>query len=676
VSDWPPSPYTPLFRGLFGSERQRELNEVQALYNQVQAAVARHPDPLDAIGERVWEHIRYLPDVVRFALVECLSGLIDGERRLFAIAPPTFEGMSVKEFVLYRNMLLQKQYFFANIERHLELLERTLMRLILGFAQQLPEFEDPSPFTIPLAYALPDLKDFIERVYGTLLEEQFEQGGLFAQLTERIARNLHVVAGVPWGEENRRGWKTPGDVTGPLEQIVRQFLGGTPLEKLLLTPVPLRLSREERFNHTHIVGGTGAGKTTLLENLILYDIRSDDPPSMVIIDPHGDMIKRLLHADLGIEDRLVYINPRDTEFPPAVNIFAANQDRLGSYDQATREQVSAGVLQTFDYLFSGLFGFELTGKQTVPFQYVTRLLLSFPETLGRNATILDMLNLMVDAEPYRVAIDALPPFQRDFFYTDFLPKTGNYRQTKEQIRARLHAVVANPTLERLFTSETTKVDLFTELNRGSIVLVDTAKDFLKQGSATFGRIFISLTLQAVLERAAVAEDERQDTFLIVDEAASYFDSNIDDLLTEVRKFRCGCVFSHQYLDQASSSLRASLAANTNIKFASGLSAQDARAMAPEMRTTPDFILNQPKLQFAAHIRNATPQAVSIPIQPRSALPQLSVREFEHLIENNRAKVSIKPEDQAVTAIGARSQAPAATPMRLDPGGLTDLSPEW
>jgi hypothetical protein len=37
---------------------------------------------------------------------------------------------------------------------------------------------------------------------------------------------------------------------------------------------------------------------------------------------------------------------------------------------------------------------------------------------------------------------------------------------------------------------------------------------------------------------------------------------------------------------------------------------DARAMAPDLRTTPEFILSQPKLHFACHIRNVTPQAVT------------------------------------------------------------------
>ena len=41
-------------------------------------------------------------------------------------------------------------------------------------------------------------------------------------------------------------------------------------------------------------------------------------------------------------------------------------------------------------------------------------------------------------------------------------------------------------------------------------------------------------MQAVLERAVIPEHKRQASFLIVDEAAAYFDSNMDDFLTEAR----------------------------------------------------------------------------------------------------------------------------------------------
>ena len=332
------------------------------------------------------------------------------------------------------------------------------------------------------------------------------------------------------------------------------------------------------------------------------------------------------------------IDPRDTEHPVALNPFAVNRERFAQYDDATKEQVTAGVIQTFGFLWSGLTNLTLTGKQEVFFRYVTRLMLTLPDVYGRNATILDMLQLMSDPAPYARAMEALPPIPREFFARDFMSKS--FEGTKEQVRYRLQAIIESPTMARLFTAPETKIDLFTEMNRGAVILVDTAKDFLKEGSAVFGKLMISLILQAVLERAAIPEDKRKATFLIIDEAGSFFTSNIDDLLTEARKYRCGLLLAHQYLDQASSSLRASLAANTGIKFASGLSAQDATAMARDMRTTSDFILSQPKLQFAAHVRNVTTAAVSVAVSPPVDPPELSPEAYSNLIERNRERVSV------------------------------------
>ncbi len=658
-----PSTYSPLARR-FGNERDRELQEARHLYTRVKAHQDAFTENKFAFGSVVaGAYFVDLPDALTKALTKALDALLSEERHIWELPTPDFARMNMKEYVEYRNLLYAKEYFFANTGELLNLLYEGLSCTLGDVARQLPVTADPTPFTIPLIYALPEPRDLVEKMYGTLADKDYSDRGLFSAVTRQFYRNVCVASGRET-EDSKKPLKHASESTLPLDQLADTYLAGTPFLDVFKAPVPLKLTYEDRFNHMHVVGGTGAGKTTLIENLILHDLKSDDPPSMVLIDPHGDLIKKLIHADIGITERLILIDPRDVKHPPALNIFALNQDRLDTYDEATREQVTAGVIQTFDYLFSGLLGADLTAKQGVFFRYVARLMLALPETMGRNATILDMMRLMSDPAPYQEAIQALPDIPREFFLNDFMSRT--FVQTKEQIRYRLQAIIENPTMARLFTSPETKVDIFTELNKGSIVLVDTAKDFLKDASGNFGRIFISLTLQAVLERSAIPESERKPTFLIVDEAASYFDSNIDDLLTEARKYRCGCVFAHQYLDQASQSLRASLAANTGIKFASGLSAGDARSMATEMRTTPDFILNQPRYQFAAHIRNVTPTAVSIPIQSVTQREQLSQEAFENLMERNRKRVSL-PQ----APFRARQQN-GPSPQEPD----EDISPEW
>jgi len=677
--DFPgPSTYTPLMRRLFGNERQREIDEARQLYARMRAEQDALHETVELVTTMVLTELDPLPDDLRGALATAIHQILAAETHIFELPTPDFERMSMKEFVDFNNFLRAKEYFFANKYPVFQMLYDALTRLFCGLAKELPRTQLPSPFTIPLIYALPNPRLAIDKIFGTIADDRYEQRGIFRIVFHQLYRNLCEASGrIPY-EESKKPFINAPENKQPLNEVNDLYLKNTPFHDLLTTPVPLKLTHEDRFTHMHIIGGTGAGKTSLLEHLIFHDMTSDPSPALVLVDSQGDLIRKLSRMDHpALDDRLVLITPSDIAYPPAVNLFDMNRGRLSGYSEAMKEQVVAGVIQTFDYLFAGLLGADLTAKQGVFFRYIARLMLALPETMGRNATIFDMLALMDDPAPYGDAIAALAPIPRAFFMRDFGMKT--FVQTREQIRYRLQAIIENPTMARLFTSPSTKVDLFDELNSGSIILIDTAKDFLKGNSAHFGRIFISLVLQAALERAAIPERERNPAFLIVDEAAQYFDQNIDDLLTEARKYRLGCVFAHQYLEQASSSLRASLAANTGIKFAGGVSMNDARALAPDMRTTADFIMEQPRLHFAAHIRHTTPSAVSIPVEPGlfAGMGKLSEAEHNAMLLRNRQRVALEPSENHMSTPrqGHASMPPAQEPSTPVDSGM-GTSKEW
>jgi len=678
TDDFLPSTFTPFSRR-FTDERARSLSELRALYDEVRsmhyASRYAEEDAVVSVCTPIALDLQdRLPETLRGPFVHAVVDITHLETTIFEFPEIKWDvaQLSLKQQVDLERFLTAKRYFLTNHDRVIDFLQGGLYRTFDALTADLPQFSEQSPFTIPLINVLPEPKKLLDRLFGILWNQNYIDDGVFVEVTKVMCANICVVSGIEDPNNTKRPFKLPSKYDEPLAETVEAYFKNTPLYDFLLAPVPLKFTYEDRFSHMHVLGGSGAGKTTLLQNLILSDLQADNPPSLVIVDSQGDLINKLSHLEVfspdggALHDRLLIISPKDIKAPPAINIFDVNRDRLDQYDEAAKEQVVAGVIQTFDYVFSGLIGADLTAKQGVFFRFVARLMLSLPETLGRTATILDMIALMDDPAPYRAAIEALPPIQRNFFERDFASKT--FAQTKEQIRYRLNAILENPTLARLFTSPRTKIDLFERLNEGSIILVDTAKDFLKGASAHFGRIIISQVLQAVLERAVIPEWKRKPTFLVVDEAASYFDSNIDDFLTEARKYKCGCVFAHQFLDQATSSLRASLAANTTIKFAGGVSNSDARAMASDMRTTADFILSQPRLTFAAHIRNVTPNAVSIP-EPVGLLerePRMGEAAYRRLWELNGAKVSI-PAAERVTGFPARPAPDAPTASKPSTG---------
>ena len=177
-----------------------------------------------------------------------------------------------------------------------------------------------------------------------------------------------------------------------------------------------------------------------------------------------------------------------------------------------------------------------------------------------------------------------------------------------------------------------------EMNAGKVILINTAKDLLKEsGTEIFGRFFIALIAQAAQERAILSHHERTPTMVYIDEAADYFDRNIGIILSTARKYNVGMVLAHQYMGQLTPALQDAFAANTSIKFAGGVSAKDARTLAGQMYCEPSLIEAQGKGSFAAHIRGTTKQAVPLqfPFGLLEALPQMSHSERQALQEKMR-----------------------------------------
>lgn len=487
-----------------------------------------------------------------------------------------------------------------------------------------------------------------------LANDEIQERRLFADLSRQLYRNLLNASGVavdpekPLLSHELKKPVLPRDRPRELaSELATQYFARTPLRDLLAASAPFAIPHEVRFEHTHILAGTGHGKTQALQHFIAADLirPASQVPSMVIIDSQGDMIRKIARLKIfdptvpgSLADRLLIVDPSDVAFAPALNLFDVQSGRAGQYDQREREQVQAGVIEIYDYIFAGLLGAELSQKQNVVFRFLAELMLSIP-----GATVHTLREVMENANPDMAAVARLPYTSRAFFEKQFF--STSYRATREQILRRLYGLLQNPSFERMFAHKVNRLDLFGVLNSGGIVLVDTAKDFLKsEASSMFGRYIIALTLKAVFERAAIDENARRPTFLWIDEASEYFDDRIENILTQARKYRLGLVMAHQNLKQLNANLQASLMSNAATRLFGG-SAADARTLAPEMRTNPDFLIEMSKLkdetQFAAYVRNHTKHAIrlTVPFGTVERMEQMSDDSFDILREASRRRMS-------------------------------------
>jgi hypothetical protein len=236
---------------------------------------------------------------------------------------------------------------------------------------------------------------------------------------------------------------------------------------------------------------------------------------------------------------------------------------------------------------------------------------------------------------------------------------------------RLYGVLENQTFERMFSHPQSKFDMFTEMNAGKLILINTAKSLLKeQGTEVFGRFFIALIAQAAQERATLPDYDRLPCMVYVDEAQDYFDENIGIILSQARKYRVGMVLAHQYLGQLTSGLQEAFEANTSIKLAGGVSARDARALSGQMGADADMIARQPKGTFATFIRGVTDRAVpmSFPFFALEKLPRTDIAERNAIRDySRRIYAEPLPEPPSTElAVPANSSEDTSTDPRNDP----------
>lgn len=676
------------WHGLF---RSSEAAQTDALYDQVSRAFAGIGVGTEdgrsriarVMAEQVSEHFGLAADHPQAAVVRRLVGQCMDYERLFVL--PVFnqiEPLTIAQHWAVRNELaLQRdaiEYFDDRCAAFVGAIVAMLFPIYKACPALIRSHEQDDAIIVPaaLVHSFGNIAAVVEAMMGTIGDDALAEQSLFVRLRERLARNLVIASG--GNPDHVRGFnrapKYPSQNAdkGPWG-LVATYLGGTPLASLFDQTLDFTIPTASRFEHHHIVAGSGHGKTQTLQYLIAKDLEAvmAGNRSLIVLDSQGDLIANIAKLDVfapegPLHDRIVVIDPSDVEWPVSLNLFDVGIERLAGYAPLERERLTNSILELYDFVLGTLLSAEMTQKQNVIFRYVTRLMLHIPD-----ATIHTLRELMEPkgAEKFAPHIAKLGGSARQFFESEFNSK--EFEQTKRQVLRRLWGILENQTFERMFSHPRSKLDLFSEMNAGKVILINTAKDLLKeQGTEIFGRFFIAMIAQAAQERATLPASKRTPCIVYIDEAQDYFDRNIGLILAQARKYNVGMVLAHQYLGQLEPKLQEAFAANTAIKFAGGVSAKDARTLAPMLYCPPDLIEALPKGSFAAHIRGVTKSALplSFPFGFLEGLPKMSEEERAQLQRAMRERYAVHYSELGgmAASTGSAGEAEATVEEEPDP----------
>ncbi len=358
-------------------------------------------------------------------------------------------------------------------------------------------------------------------------------------------------------------WKKEERIVGRKDIVNQYEETEAGYKKLLLEHNPKRFFSKVRaqvpysslIKHAHVTGQTGKGKSEFLR-LLFYALQDYSQKkkkySLVLIDPHGDLAKKIKNSNLNTEHkRLIYFAPTlEKGYSPVIN-------PLQLEDKSLIEKTTEFIVEAFD---------ELMRDQTLSDQMRTILTPCVYTLLNKgNSDLLELQKFMMN-DPSLIELGKRSPIKphRDFFKYNFLGEKGRdpYARTKNAIYVRIQNLLNSPKFYNMTKGKST-VNLRKALNGGKVVLFDLSG----LGGITkeaFGRFLMAKIKAIASDRERIPEERRKPTFVFIDECQNFITSSIEKTLSEMRKYGLHLILAHQYVEQLHE-LTYAVLANTDMK---------------------------------------------------------------------------------------------------------------
>ena len=341
----------------------------------------------------------------------------------------------------------------------------------------------------------------------------------------------------------------------------------------------LSLLPRDSLEHAIILGPTGSGKSNVMLSLIMANINAGQ--SILVVDPKADLVTDILsRIPEEREDEVVVIDPSDS-CPVGVNPFSLiknqNQDLVADAILAVFKEIFADSwgIRTQDILSSAL----LTLAKTEGMSLV--LLPALLTNVQFRQKILKNIDDKIGLEPFWASYEAMSKAERN--------------QAIAPVLNKMRQFLLRPGLRNILGQSNPKFSLSDLFTKRRIVLVPLNKGIIGAESARLlGSLIVGMTWTLALNRAKEPPHRRHIINIFIDELQDYLSlpTDLSDALAQARGLGIGLVLAHQYRNQLSPSIRASIDANARNKIVFGLNSGDARDiadMAPELEPV-DFML--------------------------------------------------------------------------------------
>lgn len=332
-------------------------------------------------------------------------------------------------------------------------------------------------------------------------------------------------------------------------------------------PTTFGIKKQDRRKHMYIIGKTGTGKSTLIANMAINDMKNGE--GMAVVDPHGDLTDILLdYVPANRINDVALLDPADLGYPFYLN-------PLEVKNPAYRELVASGIVSIFYKLYHMSWGPRL--------EYILRNTILTLTHLPQ-ATFLDIPELLTNEQFRAKTIEHLPDrVLKNFWVNEFNKLSPQMRsESISPILNKVGQFLSSQTIRNIVGHPVSTIDLEQMMNEGKIILVNLSQGKLgEDSSALLGAMIITKMQLAAMNRVYLAEADRRDFYLYVDEFQNFATQSFIKILSEARKYRLDLTLANQYVGQIDEDVQKAIFGNAGSLISFSIGASDSRVLVRE-----------------------------------------------------------------------------------------------
>lgn len=327
------------------------------------------------------------------------------------------------------------------------------------------------------------------------------------------------------------------------------------------------LKDRDRRRHLWVVGKTGTGKSTLIANMVIDDLKKGR--GVAVIDPHGDTCETVLdYIPKNRINETIYFNPADRDYPIVINPL-----QVTSKEEA--ELVVSGLMSIFTKVWANVWSARM--------EYILRnSLLSLTEIEG--STLIDVLRLLSETEYRNMVVQKMTDETlKSFWINEFNKMPANLQaEAISPIQNKVGQFVTSPMIRNIMSQPKSTISLSEVMDRKMIFLANLSQGRLgEDNAALLGATLITKFQLAAMHRVDLAEEQRVDFHLFVDEFQNFATDSFIKILSEARKYRLNLMLANQYMAQIPDTVQKAILGNAGSLISFGVGADDAQVIHKE-----------------------------------------------------------------------------------------------